>query len=81
MRNKLHIVGNNPRTMMDWESRAELKASGVKNRPSTPIKGVVHCSVLNTEEHRKKEQDIEEIHHKNLALNMNKTLKRPRETR
>ena len=42
--------------MMDWINREEPEPSGLKNRPSTPIEGVVNCKILNTDEHKKKEE-------------------------
>jgi hypothetical protein len=37
--------------------------------------------MLNTAEHKKKEQEQAILHHRDLTHNMNRTLKRPRETK
>jgi len=66
---------------MDWDSRQELQACGVKNPMSVPIVGVVNCNVLNTVEHKKKEKEAEDLRYRNLAVNMHRTLKKPKETR
>jgi hypothetical protein len=67
--------------MNDLNSGEGMRPFGLPNRPSTPIDGVVHCKVLNTAEHKKKEHETAVLHHRDLTLNMNRTLKRPRDTK